>query len=54
MARFYYWFMCGLTVFEMGVTLVDPEHSPQTAWFLCLEFVMVTLLMSEVRLPPAL
>lgn len=49
-ARFYYWFMCVLTLFEMGVTLVDPYHSPETSWFLCLELFMVAMLLSEVAL----
>lgn len=47
-ARFYYAFMIGVTLFEISVTLYDPHNAPHTRWFIGLELFMVTMLMNEV------
>jgi len=49
-ARYYYWFMCVLTIFEMGVTFIAPMQAPETRWFMCLELFMVAMIMNEVVL----
>jgi hypothetical protein len=50
-ARFYYAFMIGVTLFEISVTLYDPHNAPHTRWFIGLELFMVTMLMNEVGRP---